>query len=230
MPVLASISPLEWESHFFGIKSARLTFDDAQPLDVLQMQAYERIQAKVSADRTDLLDVLAGQGFRLVEGEAELQLNVESTERQSGIRIARVEHIPLLRDAASAAFARSRFREPWYQAGDSGRFYAQWIENAVRGTFDNQCLLAVGETGALQGFVSLRELDNGAARIGLLATLPEMQGQGVGTRLMNAAADWCQARRLSSLRVATQLSNLAAMRLYLRCGASLESTAYWLYR
>ena len=47
---------------------------------------------------------------------------------------------------------------------------------------------------------------------------------------MLAAVDWCRARRLTRLHVATQLSNLAAMRLYTRCGAAIDSTAYWLYR
>ena len=47
---------------------------------------------------------------------------------------------------------------------------------------------------------------------------------------MLAAADWARVRQLAQLRVATQLSNLTAMRLYLRSGARLDSTAYWFYR
>ena len=66
--------------------------------------------------------------------------------------------------------------------------------------------------------------------IGLLAVVPEAQGQSIGQRLMLAAADWGRARQLERLRVATQISNLTAMRLYLRSGARLESTAYWFYR
>ncbi len=230
MPVYASIEPLVWESQFFGRNSARLCFEGGQTLDEAQLQHFDVVQAKVPCQRTDLLDMLSLMGFRLVEGEADLSLVITTTERQSGISIARTSQIPALRAAASEAFVGSRFRSPWYQAAESASFYAQWIENAVRGTFDNQCLLAIDEHGAVQGFVSLRELPEGEARIGLLAVLPAAQGHGIGTRLMRAAADWCNAHRLSHLRVATQLSNLAAMRLYLRSGATLTSTAYWLYR
>ena len=230
MRVHASIKLLEWENQFFQRHSAQLVWNDAATLDLTRLDDFDLLQAKVDSQHSAQLDLLQHLGFRLVEGEADLLLAVTAAERQTRIRIARPEHIPALRTAAGAAFAYSRFRAPWYQPHDSARFYAQWIENAVRGAFDNQCLIAHDEQGKLQGFVSLRELGDDAARIGLLATLPTAQGQGVGTRLMLAALDWCRARRLNQLRVATQLSNLAAMRLYLRCGAVIDRTAYWLYR
>lgn len=230
MRVHASIKPLDWENQFFQRHSAQLIWDDSAQLDMARLDEFDLVQAKVDSQQSARLDALQQLGFRLVEGEADLQLAVTAGERQTGIRIARAEHIPALRTAAGAAFACSRFRTPWYQPHDGARFYAQWIENAVRGAFDNQCLIAHDEQGKLQGFVSLRELEGDAARIGLLATLPTAQGQGVGTRLMLAALDWSRARRRNRLYVATQLSNLAAMRLYLRCGAVIERTAYWLYR
>ena len=229
MPVLVSINPLAWESDFFGVNSARIELDgDCALAEVLQ-QSDMLWQAKVPAERTDAIDALSQHGFQLVEGEADLAINIKRTERQVGVRIAREAQIPALREAASHAFRQSRFRAPWFNADDSGRFYAQWIENAVRGTFDHQCLVASDESGQLQGYVSMREV-NGDARIGLLAVLPAAQGQGIGQRLLLAAADWGRVRQLERLRVATQLSNLTAMRLYLRSGARLESTAYWFYR
>ncbi|MDL4913278.1 MAG: dTDP-4-amino-4,6-dideoxy-D-galactose acyltransferase [Enterobacterales bacterium endosymbiont of Blomia tropicalis] len=229
MPVLVNINPQAWESQFFGVDTVRLDLNGELPLATAVQHPCALLQMKVPAEQTGVLDSLSQHGFQLVEGEADLALNIKRTERQTGVRIARESQIPALRDAASRAFSQSRFRAPWYAAKDSGRFYAQWIENAVRGTFDNQCLIASDETGALQGFVSLREVE-GAARIGLLAVLPDAQGNGIGQRLMLAAADWGRVRRLEQLRVATQLSNLTAMRLYLRSGARLESTAYWFYR
>ncbi|MFS2222521.1 dTDP-4-amino-4,6-dideoxy-D-galactose acyltransferase [Pantoea sp. B65] len=231
MAIHAGIEPLRWENDFFSRNSARIDFSDASaPLTEALLARWDLVQARIAAPRSDQLDALNHLGFRLVEGEADLLIVIKATQRQPGMRIARVEHIPQLRAVASEAFANSRFRAPWYQPADSGRFYAQWIENAVRGTFDHQCLLAIDDAGAMEGFVSLRDLGNDEARIGLLASLPGARGKGVGQRLVHAAADWCQARRIPRLRVATQLSNLAAMRLYLGCGARLESTAYWLYR
>ncbi len=229
MPVRVNINPLSWENDFFALNSARLELDGDLPLAQALTQPYALWQAKVPAERIEVIDALSQHGFQLVEGEADFVINIKRTERQTGVRIAREAQISTLRAAAEHAFSQSRFRAPWFKPGDSGRFYAQWIENAVRGTFDHQCLVACDEQGALQGFVSMREVD-GDMRIGLLAVLPAAQGHGVGQRLLLAAADWGRVRQLEQLRVATQLSNLTAMRLYLRSGARLDSTAYWFYR
>lgn len=228
--MIATLKPLDWENAFFGVRSALLEWQGDKSLDAAMLDAWPLVQAKVSAQQSTELDALSALGFSLVEGEADCVLGITPAERPTGIRIARAEQIPALRQAAAEAFIWSRFRTPWYSAGDSGRFYAQWIENAVHGTFDHQCLLAVDEQGEMQGFVSLRELEDGTARIGLLAVLPASQGLGIGQRLMDAANDWCRARRLTRLHVATQMGNLAALRLYLRCGGVIERTAYWLYR
>lgn len=113
---------------------------------------------------------------------------------------------------------------PWYAADASGRFYAQWIENAVRGTFDHQCLVFRAPDGDIRAFVSLRQLSEREARIGLLA------GRGAGVELMQAAQRWAALRGLTTLRVATQMGNTAALKRYILSGANIESTAYWLYR
>ncbi|WP_075183405.1 dTDP-4-amino-4,6-dideoxy-D-galactose acyltransferase [Pantoea sp. 1.19] len=230
MALTGTLTPLAWESEFFQRRTARLDSDPTQTLSVAALDAWPLVQAKRDASQTADIDALSALGFRLVEGEAELLLRPSVAERPAGIRVARTAQIPALREAAAAAFSHSRFRAPWFAADASARFYAQWIDNAVHGTFDHLCLLAIDAHGDLQGFVSLRETGPQAGRIGLLATLEGHQGKGVATRLLTAAQDWCLTRGIDQLRVATQLANLPALRLYLRCGATLERTAYWFYR
>ncbi|UUE36656.1 dTDP-4-amino-4,6-dideoxy-D-galactose acyltransferase [Pectobacterium aroidearum] len=232
--IRATVEPLGWESEFFQLNSGKLSFSPAAPAltpDVLS--AFTLTQAKIAADNLVLADALADLGFRLVEGEVDLSL---SLERPTGVtplprwREAVPDDIPALRDAASRVFALSRFRSPWYQPEDSGCFYAQWIENAVRGTFDHCCLLAEDTAGNPQGWVTLRRVDDTDARIGLLGVWPGVTVRGVGSQLMAQAETWCRQQGLIRLRVATQVGNVAALRLYLRRGATIESTAYWLYR
>ncbi|WP_392432707.1 dTDP-4-amino-4,6-dideoxy-D-galactose acyltransferase [Yersinia sp. HM-2024] len=244
MPVRASIEPLAWESEFFQRHSAKLNFSDSAPqLNPAELDVFTLIQAKVPTHRLDLIDSLGQLGFKLVEGEVDLALLVEEkdevgTENASSAtdtgayqqRLATTADIPLLRSVAARAFALSRFRAPWYDPQDSGRFYALWAEKAVLGTFDHQCLLVMDTFGQPAGFVTLRDLQDGSARIGLLAVFPDAQGKGIGSLLMSAAKQWCQSHGLHRLRVATQMSNVAALRLYIRSGASIESTAYWLCR
>ena len=98
------------------------------------------------------------------------------------------------------------------------------IENAVKGTFDHVCLVFRTAGGQIQGFVSLRRLNEQEARIGLLA------GRGMGEKLMQAALHWAEQQQVSTLRVATQMGNTAALKRYIASGASIDATAYWLYR
>ncbi|MCU6667462.1 dTDP-4-amino-4,6-dideoxy-D-galactose acyltransferase [Enterobacteriaceae bacterium H4N4] len=218
------LQPLEWESQFFSLPSAIVRVsDDAPPLTASDFTSWQRVQAKIPATRADWLDALQQQGFRLVEGEVDLAIAVTQHANPGGER-ATEQDIPALRQLAAQAFAQSRFRAPWYAPDDSGRFYAQWIENAVKGTFDHLCLVFRAADGTLQGFVSLRQLNDAEARIGLLA------GRGMGEKLMQAALCWAQQQKLSTLRVATQMGNTAALKRYIASGGNIESTAYWLYR
>jgi dTDP-4-amino-4,6-dideoxy-D-galactose acyltransferase len=93
-----------------------------------------------------------------------------------------------------------------------------------KGTFDHVCLVFRAAGWANPGFVSLRKLNEREARIGLLA------GRGMGDKLMQAALHWAQQHQLSTLRVATQMGNTAALKRYIASGANVDATAYWLYR
>lgn len=218
------LEPLEWESTFFARPSAIVRLrENAPALREADFGAWPRVQAKIPADRADMLDALQQHGFRLVEGEVDLSITVARHD-SPGAEIASEQDIPALRNMAALAFAQSRFRAPWYTPDDSGRFYAQWIENAVKGTFDHVCLVFRAPEGPIEGFVSLRRLNEHEARIGLLA------GRGMGEKLMQAALHWAEQQRVSTLRVATQMGNTAALKRYIASGASIDATAYWLYR
>ncbi|MEQ4780396.1 dTDP-4-amino-4,6-dideoxy-D-galactose acyltransferase [Providencia huaxiensis] len=240
MSVRASIEGLPWESEFFHRSTAKLNFtgDNLETLLAYQINEYDIVQAKVAASETQLIDDLAGMGFSFVEGEIDFALTIgtENAYLKAGLTAedhvvaAQVGDIPALRQAAESVFSKSRFRAPWYRDGDSGQFYALWIEKSVLGTFDHTCLLVKDASGAILGFVSLRHLDAETARVGLLAKMPEAKGQGVGRKLMSAAFNWCVEHQKRQLNVATQISNVAALNLYSRSGAAIASTAYWLYR
>ncbi|QGX92759.1 dTDP-4-amino-4,6-dideoxy-D-galactose acyltransferase [Tatumella sp. TA1] len=223
------VKELAWESAFFAQRIGKVDLSQLDTLTSAEANAWDLVQAKVASADYHSLDALSRQDFALVEGEAELVIALGETMRQPGIRVARYSHIEALRQLAGPLFTESRFRAPWFDQDLTQQFYAQWIDNAVQGIFDHQCLISVDQQGAIAGFVSLREVDEGA-RIGLLGVANTHRGAGVGRQLLLAAADWARSKGLTELHITTQLSNLAAMRLYLRHGARLTSTSYWLYR
>nr|WP_318384941.1 dTDP-4-amino-4,6-dideoxy-D-galactose acyltransferase [uncultured Enterobacter sp.] len=225
MAVHGTVEALAWESQFFGLNSAIVRLNaGASPIADADLAAWDRVQVKVPASESAQLDALQQRGFQLVEGEVDFALPLRDAQPCSQAQSATVEDIAALREMAAQAFAQSRFRAPWYAPDASARFYAQWIENAVKGTFDHECLVFRSDSGEIRAFVSLRQLNDAEARIGLLA------GRGAGESLMQAAMYWAQQRQLSTLRVATQLGNHAALKRYIQSGANVECTAYWLYR
>ncbi|CDG23114.1 Lipopolysaccharide biosynthesis protein rffC [Xenorhabdus poinarii G6] len=233
MSIHANLESLAWESQFFGLSTARLNFSSGSTaLTVADLDKYALVQAKVASQQTAIIDGLSALGFSFVEGEIDLLLSIgsEDIHPEQALLSAKKEDIPVLKAVAARVFTASRFRIPWYQPDDSGRFYAVWVEKAVLGTFDHECLLLNDEHDQIVGFVTLRDLGNREARIGLLAAVPGNHHQGIGTKLMSAAQQWCQNHQIQRLRVATQISNTTALRLYTRRGALIESTAYWLYR
>lgn len=220
----ADLTPLEWESQFFSQRTSRLLLREEGPILSLERLAeWQRVQAKIPAGRNDLLAGLLQLGFQFVEGEVDTVLSTEQCGPVPQYTAAGLDAIVPLRQITVDLFTHSRFRLPWYQPDDAGRFYAQWAENAVRGTFDDLCLLCDPQDVS-RGFVTLRQLNRDEARIGLLA------GYGMGRTLLAIARDWCQVRGIRRLHVATQLSNASALRLYFQSGGVLSHSAFWLYR
>lgn len=223
-PIYATLVPLEWENQFFNINSSIVSFAETAPvLTEALLAEWSRVQAKVPTHRTDWLDALQSLDFKLVEGEVDMELNIQTQSVKSAVVAAQPEEIPGLQEIAARVFKQSRFRLPWYRKHDGEIFYAKWLENAVLAKFDNQCLLLKDDC-KIRGFVTLRQLNKTEARIGLLA------GPGAGSELLTAAQFWGQQRGLRTLLVATQMSNRAALRCYIRNGATIKNTAFWLYR
>ena len=203
------LESLEWESAFFCASLSDSASARQMPpaLQDADFSAWQRVQAKIPADRADLLDALQQHGFRLVEGEVDLSVTV-ALHASPGAEIATEQDIPTLRKMAALAFAQSRFRAPWYAPDDSGRFYAQWIENAVKGTFDHVCLVFRTDGGQIQGLFRF-EAHRHEARIGLLA------GHVHGRNSCKRRCTGAEQQQVSTLRVA-QMGNTAALNVILR--------------
>lgn len=202
-------SPDPWLSDFFG-----------RPI----------IQAKAAAQDHAYIQHLQAQGFQFVEGEMEFCLSLANEqEKITACEVATLEDIAALETLFGVAFATSRFREPWFSVAENQRFYSTWISRAVRGEFDQLCLVLKTASGQIQGGISLRLVAK-QARVGLLAVSPNFQRQGVATRLLQAARHWAKQQGADTLSVATQISNLAAINAYLKQGAEMIATSYWFYR
>ncbi len=99
------------KAHFARPSAIVRLRDNAPALQDADFSAWQRVQAKIPADRADSLDALQQHGFRLVEGEVDLSVTV-ARYASPGAEIATEQDIPTLRKMAALAFAQSRFRRP----------------------------------------------------------------------------------------------------------------------
>ncbi|MEE3700803.1 dTDP-4-amino-4,6-dideoxy-D-galactose acyltransferase [Mannheimia haemolytica] len=203
------MKPDQWLSDFFG---------------------REIVQVKVAADDFRQIARLQKQGFVLVEGELEFELALATfSENMTACRSADMADLPDLNLLFGSAFPDSRFRSPYFSREENQRFYRTWIENAVKGKFDDIGLVQCNADGQIQGAVTVRLLAQQQAKIGLLAVKPDCRQQGIGSELLNAAIAWAKQQNAKKMMITTQLSNQKAIRFYQAFGASIKAVYYWFY-
>lgn len=190
----------------------------------------EIIQAKLPAEDVAQIEQLQRQGFQFVEGEIEFALELANfSPKMTACTPAELSDLAELKSLFGSAFPNSRFRPSYFSRQENQRFYQKWIETAVKGEFDDICLVQKNAQGQIQGGVTVRLEQHQHAKIGLLAVAPNFQKQGIGSALLNAAASWAKQQDTKQLKIATQTSNLAAIRLYQSVGAAIQAVNYWFY-
>lgn len=181
--------------------------------------------------RFDPVVDLSGLGFRRIETLVTYEGPLDAAaEMPAGIRPGDPADANACREIAGAAFTHDRWHaDPVIPDRAAVAFKGAWVENDLRGRADT-VLIATdpADARAVQGFLLVLER-RGVAVIDLIAVAPRMQGGGVGRRLMAALSAACGGRCAIG-RAGTQETNLAAIRLYERCGWRLvdrEITWHW---
>lgn len=232
----ASIQPcrmLPWDSQFFGIRAATV---DAQTLTDESLRAIDAFCATNAVDclyfrarPDDAASVRLAEtnGFHLVDVRLTSERPAPSPgtpgEGRGGgfepIRAATTNDVPFLTPIARLSHTDTRFYyDPRFPREKCDELYETWITNAVTG----QSLTVLVATDAQDqpiGYVTCDgRADSNQGSIGLIAVSGEHQGKGLGKLLVNSALDWFARNGRKTVSVVTQGRNLAAQRLYGRCG------------
>jgi len=225
-----TIKLLEWDSDFFNKRIGQLDINQNATV-IKKPHNFDLIQAKILTTDYQKIDVLNKLNFKLVEGELDFSLNINSAEQNkcsSTIQQATVEDIQQIKEVCTNSFTASRYRSPWFTQQQRNCFYQLWAEKAVLGTFDDICIL-IKQKNLIYGFVTLKFEQNNA-RIGLICVNTNNQGQGVATKLLKQAIQYCHTKNVQQLKVATQFANPSAIALYTKLGFTINNLSYWFYK
>ncbi len=224
---------LEWDSSFFGIPVAAIHPDRLSPDqlgEVVTLLKREKIRlAYWASDPDDDASQRAARDCRGLMVDRKITYVVDTGRAAPAAdrpTWAVEEYDGLfpsdeLENLAVQAGNYSRFRvDPRIPEGKFVEMYKTWIRKSV----DRQIaevVLVVRHLGKIVGMVTVGE-KNGRGDIGLIAVDDGMRGKQVGAALVFAAQAWAFGKGCASAQVVTQSTNVAACRLYEKCGYRID--------
>lgn len=230
-----SLKLLEWDTTFFGFPVARIVNPQARSEELQealsQMQRRQIPLAYWNADSPspETHRQAVSLGATLVDEKLTFVAHLikRPAHPLPGIPIVEPyrDGMPLsdLKQLAVDSSMYSRFVVDARFPRDTARaMFEEWMIRSLNKTVADEVLLIRQESNVV-GMVTIAQVGNGGS-IGLLAVAERCRGRQFGHALICAAQRWCRDRDLTEIRVVTQQANVAAQRLYYKCGFELEKT------
>jgi ribosomal protein S18 acetylase RimI-like enzyme len=233
--------PLDRDTTFFGIKTARITPTRLDSLSLVQALAETRewgaevLHLLVESDHAPSVVLAEQAGFHLVDIRVTLEwrpTDAEIDRRPAAVQVRAYEVADLL--ALQAIAGTSYHDTRYYYDGRYPRelcdaLYAEWIAKSCGGAAE-AVLVAVREQRPL-GFVTCHLASTTqTGQIGLVGVDADARGSGVGEALVRAAQQWFRDRQASRVSVVTQGRNIGAQRLYQRAGFATSAVQLWYHK
>lgn len=235
-------SILDWDSAFFGCTVARGGFREFSTRDVdlvldwCVSEAVEWLHLLVASNHAPSVQLLQRSEFDLVDVRVQLLLDLE-TQNLPGqrsfdfeIRPVREGDLITLRPIAATVHRDSRF---YYDhrlgAERASALYVKWLEVSCQDGFADLVLVAeLG--GTAQAYVTGSLDAEGRGHIGLVGVGEAARSRGIGSALLVAMVRWFVDHGVTRVKVVTQGRNVAAQRLYQRCGFVTDSVELWFHK
>lgn len=218
---------LAWDSEFWGYPVARLDCEilrketEQTALEWCHRQNIRCLYFSADGTDAETLQRAHAAGFQFVDVRVDLQC--DATEQYAlapsnlEIRPVGKEELESLKTIARRAHYDTRFfKDLNFDRLRCERLYEKWIdrdfhEGRVLGFFPDDRV----EAG---GYVTFSKETEEIVRIGLIAVQEGLRGRGGGRRLLDAAMAEASEMGAKKIRVATQGTNVAALKLYEKAG------------
>lgn len=230
---------LAWDSDFWGFPVAKLEVSllrEGEAENVLEWcQANEIRCLYFAADGSDAetLQRANQAGFQFVDVRVDLEWNAYARSVAASVelpvrQVAETDLEDLKVIARTAHHDTRFFKDLNFDRLKCAMLYEKWIDRdfkvgQVLGFFpDNRA-----DVG---GYVTFTQQSSEIARIGLIAVAESLRGRGGGRMLLNAAMSAAAELGANKIRVATQGTNVAALKLYEKAGFRVCDVKIWFHR
>ena len=226
----------EWFSRILNRKTYRLAVpngvDEGLRASLAEIKKEVRnsalfIYAKVDVRELQGIRFLEEEGFHLVDTNVVFEKPVSRgpfPEPPCIIRLATPADQNQTVDLARRSFHASRFHlDPQIGLEQANRLKAEWMQSFFLGKRGDQMVLAE-ELGKITGFLLMMKMPDGAVLIDLIAVDSASRQKGTASAMIAFAQKTNPTA--SSIRVGTQVANVASIRLYEKLGFRLTQSQY----
>lgn len=217
---------LDWESSFFEKNIAGIDIPPHHSDKILANQDFDLIVVNQSDDT-----IIEIPNFTLTFEEQKVIFTKELSDVSSVNHqdILDTDHFPRTPDffypLAYESGKFSRFRlDPIFGEHKFKSMYEKWVDNSLNKTFADK-IFFIEQEGICVGFITL-QISNNIGKIGLIATLPQMQGKGLGRKLLETAEYHCTTNSIYHLHIPTQYANIPACNFYKKMGYKINQSLY----
>ena len=224
--------------------SEKFSADSAEQVqlrDILAEHAESFCFAKLPTDSLNAMRALNALGFYLVDTQLTLGLKASRVvQNQQGagksgwyVRLSKPEDEAPVIAIARKCFRYSRFHlDPAIPRSAADALKARWLQSYFRSARGEALLVATDAKEHVVGFLGIVGSQVDGRRsciIDLMGVEPDLQQQGIGSRLVEGFLERC-CERASVLQVGTQAANIPSLCLYQNYGFRVIKSAYVLHR
>lgn len=226
---------LDWDTNFFGFSVAKIlpTTLSTPTLQQLLKKLKDRDFHLVywATPFQDMTVVAQDCGGRLVDKKMTYHIDLTTLPPNQLPTNPVVEYTQLtasedLISLSIQAGLYSRFRlDPQMDQQKFRELYTQWVVNSCNKKLA-KAVLVIRDHEQCVAMVTVGE-KNGLGDIGLVAVAEQQRGKGYGSALIRAALTWFVQHGYNTSQVVTQGDNVAACKLYEKCGYRQTNLEYF---
>ena len=231
--------PLDWDTEYFGVSSARVNLfravDEQGQNDILAFSKKFNFVTIANYNNVNHNNVWIGEKSKSFLTDINIQYEKGLTDKvvpkDISIKVSnKLAYNLEVLQISKKAFRNSRFyNDPYLPKDKAKNIYAHWTENAFEK--EDKFFVLFTREGHLAGYL-LFSLSLESCVIELIAVDENYQGSSVGKSMIYALESFVIKEGIKKIRVGTQLSNQSASRFYQANGFKLVSysSLYHLWR
>lgn len=188
---------------------------------------------RIETNNLPLVHALQKSDFLIVDGIISLEIDLKSLEinlsprnesNHPEVREAGKKDLEELKRISSGLYVLSRiYNDSLISKKTADNFFMKWVENSIKGEVADS-VLVWDEDGKILGYITLQK----KGQIPLIGVSKEARGKGIGKNLILSSFNKFKEWEVEKVRIETQVSNIAALRLDLDLGFKPVSSYFTL--